>query len=161
VSGAAGEPGYTTSGLTSASGGLVNPGAIPEALRAEHRWVVWREELVGGRLTKVPYQAFNPGAKASSTDRSTWAAILRALANEERLLIALWLAGSTCSVRELEQVTGMTQSLVSYHLRELREARLVTSTASGRSNRYRPASVDLDQLAGLIDRLHVEAPATA
>ena len=90
-----------------------------------------------------------------------WAPVLRALANEERLLIALWLAVGTCSVRELEQVTGMSQSLVSYHLRELREAGLVESTAAGRSNRYRLANVDLDELAGLIGRLGVEAPAGA
>src|ERR671930_1507053 len=90
---------------------------------------------------------------------SSWAPVLRALANEERLLIALWLADTSCSVRELEQVTGMSQSLVSYHLRELREAGLVDSTAAGRSNRYRLANVDLDQLAGLIGRLRVEAPA--
>ena len=87
----------------------------------------------------------------------SWAPILRALANEERLLIVLWLAGSSCSVRALEQVTGMSQSLVSYHLRELREAGLVESTAAGRSNRYRLASADLDQLASLLGRLQVDA----
>ena len=91
----------------------------------------------------------------------SWAPILRALGNEERLLIVLWLAGSSCSVRELEQVTGMSQSLVSYHLRELRDAGLVASTAAGRSNRYRLTSADLDQLAGLLGGLQVEAPATA
>jgi DNA-binding transcriptional ArsR family regulator len=84
---------------------------------------------------------------------SSWAPVLRALANEERLLIVLWLASSTCSVRELEQVTGLSQSLVSYHLRELREAGLVTASASGRSNRYRLAHTDLDQLATLLGSL--------
>lgn len=92
---------------------------------------------------------------------SSWAPMLRALAHEDRLLIALWLAGSACSVRELEQVTGMSQSLVSYHLRELREAGLVASNPVGRSNRYRLSSSDLDQLAGLIGGLRVESPATA
>ena len=82
-----------------------------------------------------------------------WAPILRALANEERLLITLWLAGSTCTVRELETVTGMSQSLVSYHLRALREAGLVASIPDGRSNRYQLASRDLDQLAGVIGGL--------
>jgi DNA-binding transcriptional ArsR family regulator len=88
---------------------------------------------------------------------ASWARVLRALANEERLLIALWLADSTCSVRELEQVTGLSQSLVSYHLRALREAGLVSSTATGRSNRYRLSSGDLDELTGLIGRLHTAA----
>jgi DNA-binding transcriptional ArsR family regulator len=84
---------------------------------------------------------------------ASWAPTLRALANEERLLITLWLAGSTCSVRELEEVTGMSQSLVSYHLRELREAGLATAAAAGRSNRYRLASASLDQLAILLGGL--------
>lgn len=84
---------------------------------------------------------------------SSWAPVLQALANEERLLIALWLAGSECSVRELEQVTGMRQSLVSYHLQELRRAGLVTASPVGRSNRYRLARGDLDQLATVIGRL--------
>jgi DNA-binding transcriptional ArsR family regulator len=82
-----------------------------------------------------------------------WAPILRALANAERLLIALWLAGSECSVRELEQVTGLSQSLVSYHLRELRNEGLVSATTVGRSNRYRLSRGDLDQLAALIGSL--------
>lgn len=88
---------------------------------------------------------------------ASWAPVLRALANEERLLIALWLAGSECSVRELEQVTGLSQSLVSYHLRELRSAGLVSASAIGRSNRYRLARADLDQLAALIGNLEPES----
>jgi DNA-binding transcriptional ArsR family regulator len=92
------------------------------------------------------------------TIAASWAPVLRALANEERLLITCWLAGTTCTVRELEQVTGMSQSLVSYHLRELREAGLVEASAAGRTNRYRLAGSDLDQLAGLIGRLRAEAP---
>jgi len=91
---------------------------------------------------------------------ASWAPTLRALANQERLLIVLWLANTTCSVRELEQVTGLSQSLVSYHLRELRDAGLVESTAAGRSNRYRLANADMDQLAGLLGRLH-SAPANS
>ena len=76
-----------------------------------------------------------------------------ALANEERLLIALWLAESECTVRELEEVTGMRQSLVSYHLQELRREGIVAASPAGRSNRYRLSRVDLDQLAKLIGGL--------
>lgn len=83
----------------------------------------------------------------------TWAPVLHALANPERLLIALWLAGSTCTVRDLQDVSGLSQSLVSYHLQELRKAGLVTSTASGRANRYQLSNPDLDKLALLIGSL--------
>ena len=82
-----------------------------------------------------------------------WVQVLRALASEDRLLIVLWLAGASRSVRELEAATGLSQSLVSYHLRELREAGLVTVTSVGRSNRYRLASVDVDQLGTLMGTL--------
>lgn len=84
---------------------------------------------------------------------AAWAPVLHALANEERLLITLWLAGTECTVRELEEVTGLRQSLVSYHLQELRKAGLVAATPVGRSNRYRLARSDLDQLATLIGTL--------
>lgn len=88
---------------------------------------------------------------------TSWAPLLRALANEERLLIVLWLAGTECSVRELEDVTGLKQSLVSYHLGQLRDAGLVLASVEGRSNRYRLARDELDQLAGLIGTLQPKA----
>ena len=47
----------------------------------------------------------------------------------------------------------MKQPLVSYHLGELRSAGLVTASPHGRSNRYRLAESELDQLATLIGTL--------
>jgi DNA-binding transcriptional ArsR family regulator len=116
----------------------------------------------------MPPGDFDTTADSSDADRaaeieecrrvaSSWAPVLQALANEERLLIALWLAGTECTVRELEQVTGMRQSLVSYHLQELRRVGLVTASPVGRSNRYRLARADLDQLATLIGTLEPDA----
>jgi DNA-binding transcriptional ArsR family regulator len=90
----------------------------------------------------------------------TWAPVLHALANPERLLIALWLAGTACAVRDLQDVTGLSQPLVSYHLRELRNAGLVTFTASGRANRYQLSNPDLDKLALLIGGLEGQGPPT-
>jgi DNA-binding transcriptional ArsR family regulator len=88
---------------------------------------------------------------------ATWAPVLRALANPERLLIVLWLAGTSSSVRELERVTGLGQSLVSYHLRALRQAGLVTATPEGRANRYQLAHTDLDKLASMVGGLQSRA----
>jgi DNA-binding transcriptional ArsR family regulator len=92
---------------------------------------------------------------------ATWAPTLHALGHPDRLLIALWLARNTRSVRELEGVTGMSQSLVSYHLRELREAGIVNAVAEGRSNRYRLCCADLDEVASLIGTLETAAAADA
>jgi DNA-binding transcriptional ArsR family regulator len=83
----------------------------------------------------------------------TWGPVLRGLANPDRLLIVLWLADATSTVRELQEVTGLSQSLVSYHLRTLRDAGLVTSRAVGRANAYRLSHPDLDKLATLVGRL--------
>lgn len=82
-----------------------------------------------------------------------WGPTLRALANPERLLIALWLAETSATVRDLEKVTGLSQPLVSYHLKALREAGLVVPTAVGRANVYRLANPDLDKLAALLGTL--------
>jgi DNA-binding transcriptional ArsR family regulator len=89
-----------------------------------------------------------------------WAPTLRALGNQDRLLIVLWLADGTRSVRELERATGLSQPLVSYHLRELRAAGLVTATAEGRSNRYRLRTSELDRLATLIGNVELAAQPT-
>lgn len=48
-----------------------NVNAIPEEMRALPNWCVWRLEIVGGRETKIPYNA-RTGEKAKSNDRATW-----------------------------------------------------------------------------------------
>ena len=88
----------------------------------------------------------------------TWAPALRGLANPDRLLIVLWLAGQSSTVRELEAVTGLRQSLVSYHLKALRDAGLVTSTAVGRANRYQLANRELEQLSELLGTSSLTTP---
>lgn len=64
------------------------------------------------------------------------APILKALSDENRLALLLAIADRDCTVTELAEVSGMSQPLVSHHLKTLRETGLVTSTAVGRSNVY-------------------------
>jgi putative DNA primase/helicase len=45
---------------------------IAAGLHTEHRFVGARVELRDGRRTKVPYCAFKPMQRASSTDPATW-----------------------------------------------------------------------------------------
>lgn len=49
----------------------INFQKIPEYLRELHQWVLWRNEQVKDRETKVPYKV--QGGCASSTDPNTWA----------------------------------------------------------------------------------------
>jgi len=46
------------------------PSVALDALADEKRWVAWRNELRGGKLTKVPYAA--DGKKAKADDPATW-----------------------------------------------------------------------------------------
>jgi DNA-binding transcriptional ArsR family regulator len=88
-----------------------------------------------------------------------WAPALHALGQEERLLIALCLASREKSVRELQDDTGLGQSLVSYHLAGLRAAGLVTACPQGRSNRYQLCCTDLDDLVRALTGLAATARA--
>lgn len=61
---------------------------------------------------------------------------LRALADENRAVLALLLAERPRTVKELQEVTGLSQTLISHHLRPLREQALVKVIPRGRSNVY-------------------------
>lgn len=66
----------------------------------------------------------------------TAADLLRALANEHRVGIVLQLERGERCVHELVEVLGVTQPLVSQHLRVLRAERVVTSRRRGREVSY-------------------------
>ena len=61
---------------------------------------------------------------------------MKALSDENRLAILLTVAERARSVTELTAATGLTQTLVSHHLKSLRDNGLVSVTAQGRSNVY-------------------------
>ena len=58
----------------------VQPDPIPEALRAQPRWVGWRLEDRDGKPTKVPYSATDSTTRASTTDPAAWTDFPTALA---------------------------------------------------------------------------------
>ena len=60
------------------------------------------------------------------------AIIHKALADPTRLRIVARLAGSSATVSELVAMTDLSQPLVSWHLRRLRVAGIVTTRRSGR-----------------------------
>ena len=64
------------------------------------------------------------------------APVMKALSDENRLAILLAIAERERSVIELTRVTGLSQTLVSHHLKSLRDNGLVAVTAQGRSNVY-------------------------
>lgn len=62
--------------------------------------------------------------------------VFKALADENRLAILLTLARGSRAVVELTEALGLGQTLVSHHLKALRDCGLVKATPVGRSNVY-------------------------
>jgi ArsR family transcriptional regulator len=65
------------------------------------------------------------------------AKLLRALANERRLMILCQLADGERSVGELQPGVGLSQSALSQHLAVLREEGVVATRREGQTVRYR------------------------
>ena len=63
--------------------------------------------------------------------------VFKAIAHPARRKIIALLSESECSVKTLTAAFAMTQPAVSQHLRELRDARLVTSEKVGMEQMYR------------------------
>jgi DNA-binding transcriptional ArsR family regulator len=78
------------------------------------------------------------------------APVMKALSDENRLAILLAVGDRPRAVVELSEVTGLGQTLVSHHLRTLRETGLVSVAPQGRSNVY---SVCCDAIAEPIELL--------
>jgi DNA-binding transcriptional ArsR family regulator len=77
----------------------------------------------------------DPDGPASAAARAQLLAPqLKALSDPNRLHLLLLLADGPRSVRELTELSGMSQTLVSHHLAPLRGQGLVTVTPRGRSN---------------------------
>lgn len=92
------------------------------------------------------------------------ARFLKALANENRLLILCILSQGERSVGELEELLQLRQSTLSQQLAVLREQRLVQTRRNGKSILYSLTSPEAQRLIGLLYELYCsdsETPAKA
>lgn len=89
------------------------------------------------------------------------APVLAALSDANRLAILLAITQRPRSVKELTDALGLPQTLVSHHLKALRDADLVTATAQGRSNVYALCCDALAEPARLLAALSTADPSTA
>ncbi|HEX6980110.1 MAG TPA: metalloregulator ArsR/SmtB family transcription factor [Alphaproteobacteria bacterium] len=80
-------------------------------------------------------------------------ALLKALANERRLLILCYLANGEKSVGELERLIGLSQSALSQHLARLRRDNIVATRRAAQTIYYslkgREASAVMETLYNL------------
>lgn len=88
-------------------------------------------------MTEVLGVQLLPTTGLSSREQAQLLApILRVLADENRLMIALLIAERPQTVKEVQEASGLGQTLVSHHLATLRKENLVRVTPRGRANVY-------------------------
>lgn len=91
-------------------------------------------------------------------------ALLKALANEDRLLVLCQLTQGERNVGEIEKLTGIGQPTLSQQLTVLREEGIVGTRRHGKYIFYRLASFEVMQLMQTMSRLYCgrsAAPGTA
>ena len=88
-------------------------------------------------FSAIDVRLLDPAPWLSPADRARLLAPkLKALADQHRLEIVLLLAERPRTVKELQEATGLSPTLVSHHLKPLRDQDLVVARPVGRSNRY-------------------------
>lgn len=86
--------------------------------------------------------------------RAVAALRFRALGDETRLHLLALMVDAERSVAELMELTGLGQSLVSHHLRTLRDAGLVVTRRDGRWVFYDLANAGLSSVRAVLAELH-------
>jgi len=99
------------------------------------------------------------GAMQLAENAARAARLLRALANERRLLVLCDLvAAGEKSVNDLAANVGLSQSALSQHLALLRDEGLVTTRRAGTVIYYRLADPKAEAVLHTLHRLFCEAP---
>lgn len=96
-------------------------------------------------------------AVAASVPGARTAALFHALSDEKRLRILSFLRSGEHCVCELTETLALPQSLLSFHLKTLRDAGLVTDRREGRWVYYALATRALEEARDAIDALSAEA----
>lgn len=91
-----------------------------------------------------------------NSDARTMARQFAGLSDRARLQTLWTLARGECCVGELSKATGLRQPLMSFHLKALKAAQLVTAHRSGRRVYYRLARLPVCCLRQFLDGLALE-----
>lgn len=103
------------------------------------------------------------GIELADIQRNAKAAsrLLKALANEHRLLILCQLVGRERSVGELVRAVGLSQSALSQHLARLRRDGMVRTRREAQTIWYSIASPEVTAVLGTLYDLYCSAPSAA
>ena len=95
-------------------------------------------------------RGISPAASEIEPHASQAAGLLKALANEQRLMILCHLSDRELSVGELNELVPLSQSALSQHLAVLRESGVVRTSREAQSIRYSlPRGVVTDIIVAL------------
>jgi len=90
------------------------------------------------------------------------ASLLKVMANDRRLVVLCELANAgERSVRELEAVSGLSQSALSQHLAKMRQHGIVRTRRSAQTIYYSLASREAAILIDVLRRLYADMPTAA
>ncbi len=105
----------------------------------------------GGGLSAVDYLKLQASAREASR-------LLKALSNENRLLIMCQLVGGERSVGELVRLIGLSQSALSQHLAKLRHDSLVRTRRDAQTIYYSLASPEAEAVIATLYNLYCAVP---
>jgi DNA-binding transcriptional ArsR family regulator len=108
------------------------------------------EDLLSPALSRTEFARLRSHA-------SDAAALLKALSNENRLLLLCTLAGGELSVSELNQVVDLSQSALSQQLGVLRRQGLVATRREAQTIYYSLAPSDASAIIEVLRRLYCSA----
>lgn len=94
--------------------------------------------------------AINPAAERLCVHAAQVAALLKLVANDQRLMLLCRLVEGEASVTELVGLCGQSQSGVSQHLARMREGGIVTTRRDARTIYYSIANADVEALIGFL-----------
>ena len=84
------------------------------------------------------------------------AKILKALGNDNRLSIVMYLANKELKVNDLEQLVGLSQSALSQHLAVLRAEKIVKTRREAQSIFYSLADKNVLELLNTLCKLYAQ-----
>lgn len=84
------------------------------------------------------------------------AKILKALGNDKRLSIVMYLANKELKVNDLEQLVGLSQSALSQHLAVLRAEQIVKTRREAQSIFYSLADKNVLELLNTLCKLYAQ-----
>ncbi len=96
----------------------------------------------------------NNGIEDMKLHAQAAAALLKALANENRLMILCTLMAGEMSVSELNAVIPLSQSALSQHLAGLREAGLVSTRKESQTVYYRLEGTEASQVIAVLQSIY-------